>query len=163
MEMQVILCDLNNDFFSSIEASNLDIMIAEEAIDKEAIKNKWLSYPPASEPNIKVREQQLGIVLPPSYKEFLLASNGFRWVSVFLDNLSPVAKIDWTKNKEEKWWLDLLEQGYTDVPDDVYFVYGEEQKPEWSRDEYIKDSLKVSEWYNGMCIFLNPKVKYGDE
>jgi hypothetical protein len=161
--MQEILNDINNDFFISNEPSLIGTMIENGVVDKEAIASKWLGFPPASEQDILTMEKQLGVALPPSCREFFLTSNGFRHVSFFLDNLFPLEKIDWAKNTEDQWWFDMLESYETEVPDDKYFVYGEEQRSEWCRDEYLKHSLKVAEWCDGMCVFINPVVKHGEE
>ena len=92
-----------------------------------------------------------------------MTSNGFKQVCFFLDNLFSIEQIDWAKNTEDKWWFDLHEQNHFEVSDEQYFVYGEEQRTVWCRDEYLKDSLKISEWYDGMCVFLNPIVKNEEE
>ena len=109
------------------------------------------------------REKYLGITLPPSYKDFLLTSNGFRFISFFLDNLFPIEKIEWARNTEEDWWFQLLANSGIEVSDEQYFYYGKDQDTVLGRDEYFKESLKVSNWYDGMCVFLNPIIKFGDE
>jgi len=161
--MQKILNDINEDFFLSHEPAIIEEMIINGVIDKEAIANKWLGYPPATEQEIQNKERLLGTLLPPSFKEFLLTSNGFKQVSIFQDNLFPIDKVDWAKNTEQQWWFDLLEQNDFEVPDEIYFVYGQEQAPAMYSDKYLKHSLKVSERYDGMCVFLNPMIKDGEE
>ena len=163
MTTQQILEELSNDFFLDNEPSVIQEMVDNGVIDEESIKSKWLGYPPASQEAIKQKEEQLGITLPPSYKEFLLCSNGFKTISPFLNNLFSVDQVHWNEYHFKQWERDLHPDYIFDVSDEEYFVYGEEQRAELCRDEYVSYSLKVSEWCDGMCIFLNPIVKHGEE
>ncbi len=163
MTIRNILQDINDDFFKENTASDIEMMIENGSIAREAVNNKWIGFPPTSKQAILTREKYLNTLLPPSYKDFLLTSNGFKNVSIFLDNLLPVEKIEWAKITEEEWWFRLLESCMTEVSDEKYFYYGKDQDTVWCRDEYLKESLKVSEWYDGMCVFLNPVIKFDDE
>lgn len=131
-------------------------------VSKESIESKWLGYPAATGSAIQAKEQELGLELPPSYKEFLKISNGFQFVSTFLDNLLPVEQIQWAKNTEENWWLDMMEEYPGDISDEEYLTYGTDDSIKF-RGEYFRHSLKVAEWYDGMCVFLNPLIKHGEE
>jgi hypothetical protein len=160
--MRELLNDINNDFFIPTDLSLIQTMIENEVLEKEVLVNKWLGYPPATKQAIADKEQQLGITLPPSYKAFLLVSNGFGFVSPFLNNLLPIEKIDWAKTTEEDWWFDMMESDPIEVPDEEYLTY-EKQDSVRCRNEYFRQSLKISEWYDGMCVFLNPLIKHGEE
>lgn len=159
--MQDILQNLSNDFFLYNQSSDIERMIENGFIDKGAIANKWLGYSSATEQAIALKEQQLGVILPLSYKNFLLASNGFNFISVFLDNLLPIEKIDWAIKIENRDWL-VYNFGIG-VTDEEYFCYNDKQDPAKYRHEYLKKSLRVSNWYDGMCVFLNPIIKHGNE
>jgi len=161
--MHHILSDINNDFFESYNQNDLQRMIENGVLDRETVQKNWLGFPPATEKQIQDKEKLLGVTLPASYREFLLTSNGFRNVCFFLNNLFPVDKINWAKNTEEQWWFDLIDDTSSKVSDEEYFVYGKEQDTLYFRGHYLKESLKVSEWYDGMCVFLNPVVQYGLE
>jgi len=161
--MHDILTHINNDFFVSHNSDELQKLIEKGIIDKKVVKNTWLGYPPATEEQIRKKEKLLGVTLPSSYREFLLTSNGFRYVSFSLNNLFSLDLINWAKNTEEEWWFDLLEECSTEVSDEKYFDYGPEQDTLYDRPQYIRESVKVSEWYDGMCVFLNPNVKHGLE
>src|SRR4051812_47928636 len=104
-----ILRCINEDFFNDNTMSDIEEMIENGVIPKVVIDNRWLGFPPASEQDIMMREMHLEITLPPSYRDFLLTSNGFRYVSFFLDNLSSIEEVDWAINIEEEWWFQLLE------------------------------------------------------
>jgi hypothetical protein len=54
----------------------------------------WLGYEPASADAILAAERRLGVRLPPSYRNFLLASNGWSTMAYSLD-LLKVEEIGW--------------------------------------------------------------------
>jgi hypothetical protein len=161
--MQEILKSISKDFFDRKEPHRIEELISNNAVDEQAIKSQWLGYPPATKDAIEAKEKELNVILPPSYKEFLSYSNGFRIVSPFLDNLWPIEKVDWARNTEEQWWFNLMEESVSQISDDEYLIYDERQDSIGYRSEYFRHSLKVSEWYDGMCVFLNPLIKHEDE
>jgi hypothetical protein len=55
--------------------------------------NKWIGKHPAGHEAIKAKEEELGIVLPYDYKQFLLISNGLPKISIINPELLPVEKI----------------------------------------------------------------------
>jgi hypothetical protein len=55
----------------------------------------WLGFEAASESDIVTAEQRLGVRLPPSYRQFLAVSNGWRNVGGFIDRLWSTAEVDW--------------------------------------------------------------------
>jgi hypothetical protein len=125
----------------------------------------WLGYEGASEEEIANTERRLNTSLPPSYKEFLKVSNGFKQLNCFVWNILPVDKIDWLE-KFEPTLFDLYSTEFKDAfnpTDEEYFVYGEKQKSTDFRSEYLINSLAVSEWGDAAMLLLNPKVKFGDE
>ena len=81
--MQEILQSISADFFEKNEPHEIDAYVANNFFGPEVLRTKWLGYPPASQQAIVEREEQLNIVLPPSYKVFLVCSNGFRFLSPF--------------------------------------------------------------------------------
>lgn len=163
MDIPQIIELLSDDFFLLNDAEDIKRHVNALSVDNSSIQSKLLSYPPATNNSISKKEKSLDVKLPPSYKEFLLFSNGFRIVSPFLDNLFSIEKIDWARNLEEKWSIDMFNDDPVEVSDEEYFYYEDDQDSVLSRTRYISESLKVSEWYEGMCIFLNPVIKFGDE
>jgi cell wall assembly regulator SMI1 len=163
MSIISILKKINNDFFSENSTHDLQEWVENGLIESKVVDRKWLGNAPASVEDIERLESRLFTKLPESYKEFLLTSNGFRSISSFLDNLLPAEKIDWAKNTEEAWWFDLLEQQEYEVSDEEYFNYSQPQNETTFRGQYFRQALKISEWNQGMCIFLNPIIKFGQE
>jgi len=113
-------------------------------------------HPPASESEVSQLEERLGVSLPPSYRQFLLYSNGW---GIEEYSLLPVAEVGWLRDVEpstiEAWSLPSGE-----VPDDLYFVYGKEQNSHFIRGEYLPDTLLVGQWDGD--LLLNPHVMTSD-
>jgi hypothetical protein len=96
-----LLRNLSVDFFKYTNPPVIADMVDNRQIDSSMVLNKWLGKPPASRIEIVTLEQRIQQQLPPNYAEFLSISNGFGFVSSFLDNLYPIEKVDWAKNSEE--------------------------------------------------------------
>ncbi|MFE1029694.1 SMI1/KNR4 family protein [Streptomyces sp. NPDC058818] len=60
---------------------------------------RWLGFPPASEEQIAALEQRLGRQLPPSYREFLQVSDGWRHAGGFVSLLAGTAEARWHDNE----------------------------------------------------------------
>ena len=159
--MTELLKNLNDDFFLDKTPEDIEEFVQNGLIDKEAIDKRWLGYPPATNAEIEKKEKELGHNLPDSYKKFFLVSNGFRYISPLLDNLRQLEKIDWALNNEEQ--IDLFERFETIDRDEDYLVYGKCQEPYSFRGEYFKQSLKISDWFDGMCVYLNPFITHSGE
>ncbi len=143
MSIQETLELLNEDFFLLNDAQSIMMHIKSLSIDKDSIQNRSLLYAPATKDSIKIKQKSLGVKLPPSYIDFLLVSNGFRNISPFLDNLFSIEKIDWARNLEEKWSIDMFNDETVEVSDEQYFYYEEDQNSVLSRTRYISESLKI--------------------
>ncbi|HLP13542.1 MAG TPA: SMI1/KNR4 family protein [Flavobacteriales bacterium] len=143
----------------------INTLIEENMIyyNKEDVKLDWLGYEGASDNEINRKEKSLGIFLPESYKKFLKISNGFRQISPFSGNLQPVSSINWLKFVSADFVQMHDESEDINVPDDKYFDYSENQRTEFYRAKYLKESIAISEWVDGSIILLNPMVQYGDE
>ncbi|MEH1937938.1 MAG: SMI1/KNR4 family protein [Nostoc sp.] len=55
----------------------------EERLSPEVRKSGYLGYPGATEEEIVATEARLNVTFPPSYREFLKASNGLRPISEY--------------------------------------------------------------------------------
>lgn len=145
---QAILVSLNDD--------------EKQRLPQQVLDSGWLGYPPATEEQIVRAESRLGVRLPPSYREFLKVTNGWRqtakradtfnhrfwstedierfatrhpqWIKSFSEH-SDTVDLDWEDDSAE---LDDLWQP-VGVSDAEYFVYGESQDPRALRIEYFKD------------------------
>ena len=138
-DWKTFLDDLNEAVMASEDMSHI-------YIPEYVRKMRWLGYPAATEAQIAAVEAGLAIKLPPSYREFLLVSNGWRKISPFIDELYRVEDIDW-----------LLSHS----PDSVRAWtegYGEDFEAE-SEEADLPRTLAVSGWGDSAIILLNPNVQ----
>jgi hypothetical protein len=79
----------------------------------------------------------------------------------------PVSEVDWYRKKNPRAleaWLEGVQtseaQGHcrASISDKEYFVYGPEQRPENVRDEYLKNTLQISDEGDSSVILLNPII-----
>ncbi len=66
---------------------------------REVVESGWLGFPGATDEQLHGLEARLGIALPPSYREFLTVSNGWRQMG------SPIWRM-WS-TEEIDWWVQL--------------------------------------------------------
>lgn len=76
--------------------------------DESARQARWLGFPPPSEERIAVMEERLGRRMPPSYREFLKVSDGWRHAGGFVWLLAGTADAHWHDN--ESGLADMFEE-----------------------------------------------------
>ncbi|OUC13183.1 MAG: hypothetical protein B0A82_18740 [Alkalinema sp. CACIAM 70d] len=149
-----------------------------DVLPSEVIESGWLGYPGASEEQIRYAENRLGISLPPSYREFLKVTNGWRQTTPFIYQLWSTQEIDWLSVRHPDWINSFLEQQQRleqrhfymsvngldrsvkkfSIPDEIYFIYGEEQDCMNLRSEYLQTALEISGKGDSAIYLLNPQV-----
>ncbi|MFH8442012.1 SMI1/KNR4 family protein [Streptomyces sp. NPDC018026] len=67
----------------------------QSADDAAARRSRWLGFPPADEARVAAAEARLGLRLPPSYREFLMVSDGWRHAGGFVWLLAGTADARW--------------------------------------------------------------------
>jgi hypothetical protein len=92
----------------------------------------WLGTTGVSETELAHHEGRLGMRLPPSYREFLQASNGWDEESRSCLRLLPIAEVGWTR----------------DVDPGLAEIWGDP----------MGDMLYISEYIEGQVCLLNPHV-----
>ncbi|PPS70654.1 MULTISPECIES: SMI1/KNR4 family protein [Streptomyces] len=68
------------------------------ADDEAARQARWLGFPPASEERIAAMEERLGRPMPPSYREFLAVTDGWRHAGGFVWLLAGTESARWHAN-----------------------------------------------------------------
>ncbi|HLK69444.1 MAG TPA: HEAT repeat domain-containing protein [Bryobacteraceae bacterium] len=63
----------------------------------------WLGESGATETQIAALEQRIGRALPPSYRAFLAASNGFHHPSSFIQKIFGVEQVEWFREHNAGW------------------------------------------------------------
>ncbi|MGW7439224.1 SMI1/KNR4 family protein [Streptomyces sp. NPDC054849] len=76
--------------------------------DDAARRDRWLGFPPASEERIAAMEKRLGRRMPPSYREFLKVSDGWRQAGGFVWLLAGTTDARWHDN--ESGLADVFEE-----------------------------------------------------
>lgn len=131
----------------------------------EQRQRQWLGAPGAPKAELAALEERLQITLPPSYRAFLRASNGFGPLDRFIWRLKPCAEVDWLVKTEPDlvvmWEVDV--ETVPSVPDEEYFIYGQHQDHVQVRGEYFRGLLLVSDWGDDGFVALNPDVHHQGE
>ncbi|MFE9912635.1 SMI1/KNR4 family protein [Streptomyces clavifer] len=73
----------------------------------------WLGYEGADEQRIAVLEDRLGTRLPPSYRSFLGASDGWSYLGPFMYAMRTTGTLDWLDDDDADMYMDT----YDDEPD----------------------------------------------
>ncbi|MFF5302415.1 SMI1/KNR4 family protein [Streptomyces sp. NPDC013161] len=76
--------------------------------DEAARRARWLGFPAASEERIAAMEERLGRQMPPSYREFLKVSDGWRHAGGFVRLLAGTEDAHWHNN--ESGLADIFEE-----------------------------------------------------
>jgi cell wall assembly regulator SMI1 len=114
----------------------------------------WLGESGATEDMIEATERRLGVQLPPSYRQFLTESNGFRQLSPFIWKLLGTAEIDWFRVRNAEWI-----EAYQ-LPDDISADEHRRAPLDsglW-RAAYLWSCLQISEEGDSAVVLLNPEV-----
>jgi len=136
------------------------------AAEMSALKDGWMGFDGADDKDIEDLEKRLNVKLPPSYKEFLKFTNGWKQIGFDAESakLYSTTEVDWfrIKNPEaiDNWMVGA--QFMPDIPDEVYFVYGPEQDPVNLRNSYLESTLAISELVDAGIYLLNPEVVTAD-
>ncbi len=155
-----------NEFNQYFKKELLEIDYYDEELENLK-KGNWLGQDGATEAQIKSIEERLNCKLPPSYKNFLKASNGWDYLGSVIRQLLPVEKIEWFSVRNQ-YWIDAYVQPMEEnlgpieswkkpsVADEEYFAYGFGQG--YCRVEYLQTALEISEIGDSAIVLLNPKV-----
>ena len=151
-----------------------------QQLPQEVLESGWLGYPGATDEQIVKAEARLQRQLPPSYREFLKVTNGWRqtakgndsfnhklwstdeiggfvmrhprWIEAFTDR-HETADISLEDPDElDDYWNPI------GISNDEYFVYGEEQDPSKIRIEYLRTAVEISDVGIDSIYLLNPQV-----
>lgn len=133
---------------------------ADASFPAEAREKRWLGFEPATEQQVEDLETRLGYRLPPSYRAFLLTSNGWGRTSSFIERLRPTAEVEWLE-VDDPQLLDAVSIGEEGEPFDgltrkEYFSY---RGPNYDNRHFAK-SLKIADPITGdsAIYVLNPQA-----
>jgi hypothetical protein len=142
----------------------------------EVLDSGWLGYPGATEEQIRQTESRLGVQLPPSYRDFLKVTNGWRQTTTFIHRLWSTEGIERFAARHPKWIeaftnhhentqvefegaieLEALWEPLT-VLEEEYLIYGEEQDCSKLRVEYLRTAIEISDVGVDAIYLLNPQI-----
>ena len=107
-------------------------------------------------------EGRIGRPLPPSYREFLLTSNGL--IVPNLVSLLPAAQVDWLANLDRDNVIESWNQATEgEASDEEYAIYGADQDCVHMRPRHLRTALQVSTTADGDVLLLIPEVRFGAE
>ena len=149
---------------------NRELLADEEIraeLPPEVMASGWMGYPGATAEQIKQLEARLGAALPPSYREFLKFTNGWRDTGHFIPAIWSTEEVEWfaVRNQDAiDSWLEGERYGGTEPPpvsDDEYLSYGADGADGGAfRSEYLQTALEISDReVAGTAVYLlNPQI-----
>lgn len=108
--------------------------------DEQSKTDRWLGFPPASPDEVADLERRLGRRLPPSYREFLLVTNGWRNAGPFVWRLSNTSEIGWMRDLEPR----------------IVNIFADPENPS-SEGAIVARSLLISAEADAGYVFLDPE------
>lgn len=123
---------------------------------------EWPGNPSASEQQLQKAEERLKIKLPPSYRAFLGACNGWRQASESVPVIRAVEDIRWFRKEHRDWYeayqmsaepLSIIEQDY--------FNYTQTDCVSFDI-KHLAQALCISEIGDDAVLLLNPMVVWPD-
>ena len=137
--------------------------------DGSKVRSGLITYAGATGQQLSEAEERLDTSLPPSYRNLLKASNGFRPVGFGFEKFHSSESVEWFVTGYD-YWINAYLEGTEDlalptVPDDRYFVYGAAQSACPTRVEYLEGCLEItppSLVHQDHIFLLNPAIKTGN-
>jgi hypothetical protein len=138
------------------EKTDEDYRESYERYYPEALESKQCLREGATEAQIIELEEKLKTKLPLSYRNFLLASNGFIILNNYCE-LSRTEQINWFI-EENGYMTEGWDSNDDDITDEEYFQYGEHQDCCSMKGKYLKTALQISSTEDGDVYLLNPQI-----
>ncbi|BAJ26498.1 MULTISPECIES: SMI1/KNR4 family protein [Kitasatospora] len=71
----------------------------------EVLRDRWLGFAPATEAAVAAAEARLGRPLPPSLREFLLVTDGWRNAGLFIERMAGTTELAWLRDTPDRTWI----------------------------------------------------------
>jgi hypothetical protein len=82
--------------------------------DHDVLSRRWLGFAPADPARIAAAEARLGRALPPSFREFLLVTDGWRYAGDVIRRLGGADEIGWMREMDAHW-IESCEPRFEDL------------------------------------------------
>ncbi|MDX3849504.1 SMI1/KNR4 family protein [Streptomyces sp. AK02-01A] len=69
--------------------------LGQEVADEQVPRERWLGFAPADEDRIEALEERLGVALPPTYRSFLAATDGWRPAGTSVRLMGTAEGVHW--------------------------------------------------------------------
>ncbi|WP_131736107.1 SMI1/KNR4 family protein [Actinomadura roseirufa] len=112
-------------------------------LDSEVARASWLGFAAASPEDVAAVEARIGVRLPPSYRDFLLTTDGWRNAGMFVWRMRDTSTLGWLRDIEPFWgegWEEFYDEG----------VEGEEASNPFDQ------ALMISQEADAGILFLDP-------
>ncbi|MFI6351877.1 SMI1/KNR4 family protein [Streptomyces sp. NPDC050743] len=137
-----------------------------EPFSEDVRQARWLGRAGAGLDVVGALEDRLGAVLPTSYRQFLLTSDGWLNTTSDIERILSAQEVGWTRDLDPALaaaWTDAYGAAGARIADEEYFVYGEAQDPVSIRPEHVPHTLKISHTPEATEVYLlNPCVVSAD-
>ncbi|MHA6761888.1 SMI1/KNR4 family protein [Streptacidiphilus sp. PAMC 29251] len=125
-------------------------------LDQDVVRDVWLGHGPASEAEVAAAEARLGRRLPPSLREFMLVSNGWRDAGNFIYQLAGTTELDWLRNTDDRHWIEIWEDLAEDEADEADPADEDEVDPAVHEAKVLARSLRLSLDGDAAVMLLDP-------
>lgn len=122
----------------------------DQPLAEEVVRDTWLGFTPASEAEVAAAEARLGRRLPPSLREFLLVTNGWRDAGNFIYRLAGTAELEWLRDTDDRTWIEVWEGLAEDDVEEDEEAFGVEEAKVLAR------SLRLSLEGDAAVMLLDP-------
>lgn len=149
------LAQWNRELLARLALTQYNAFIERDVIP-DVIAAGWLGYPGATEVQIAELEVHVSLPLPPSYRAFLTASNGFRQPGMIVPRLLASTEVEWFRVRNQDTidtWVAGLERSLREAPHML------EREPD-PFERYLPTALEISacETVGTAIYLLNPKI-----
>jgi hypothetical protein len=73
------------------------------------LDSRWEGREPATEETIATAERRLGVSFPPSYRSFLLTTDGWNDAGCWIGHVYACADVVWLREDEEGWGEEFID------------------------------------------------------
>lgn len=151
-----LLTEWNSALFKAVD-------IEDYALPPDVRRSRWLGFPGASETEIAAAEARLGTAtFPPSYREFLSFTNGWRTTGTFIDRLWSTQVVDWLRVRHGDVIDSFSDDSEPELTDAHYFDYDDDETVTYIRSEHLSTLVEISDMGDAALYLLNPKIRSND-
>ena len=142
-----------------------DWLQTDHVLPAEMRERRWFGFEAATESQIAEAERRLGYRMPPSYRAFLLTSNGWLMVGSLVERIRPIEEVQWLEDDDpqvcEIWTGEGEHEPLDGLTPAKYFSY---DGGPFSDMAHFQKSLKIADPTAGdsAIYVLNPLAVAGD-